>query len=164
MGAFSGTGGLPSTGATGGASGSAGASGASGTGATGDGGASGFAGASGAGGTGGTGGAELGVLGSRCNTNADCIAPLTCWNAADYPVGPAKGICTQGCKSDPGACGALAPGAVCQDVFGVQVCLESCVPDGGNSSFVPTKCQGRPELWCVTGILFDQFRHDAHGL
>lgn len=137
----------------------AGGSAANGSGGTGIGGQSGFGaggsggggtgGTSGSGGTAGTGGAAFGTLGSRCTTNADCTAPLTCWNAADYPVGPAKGICTQGCKTDPGACGALAQGAVCHDVFGVQVCLESCVPDGGNSSFVPTKCQGRPELWCV---------------
>ena len=126
--------------------------GGSGVGGSGIGGTSGIgaaAGASGSGATGGTGGAALGGLGSRCDTTANCSAPLSCWNGSDYPIGPARGICTLGCNAEPTACGALAPGAVCQDVFGVRVCLESCVPDGGNTSFIPGKCQARPELSCV---------------
>jgi hypothetical protein len=94
--------------------------------------------------------ADAGGLGAACTTDLGCATGLSCWtyvSELDFipPQFPSGGMCTTICGNDS-TCAPLAANAQCDPTL--KVCVEACVPGGGDGGFDRAKCQGRHDMAC----------------
>ncbi len=98
-----------------------------------------------------------GNLGARCESDADCHAPWTCFS--ENATGLAQGVCSTTCTKDD-ECGALHPDALCGFSFfrpgepKKTICFEPCRAGPASTALQepldPKKCHGRPEQACLS--------------
>ncbi|MEI9940033.1 MAG: hypothetical protein WDO69_22660 [Pseudomonadota bacterium] len=105
------------------------------------------------------GGSATTPIGTKCTSDAQCTAGLTCAKANTTSLGdggPSFGMCTKSCdptQLDPtlDECGPIETGSGCVN-FGTSTsplgfCMEGCTQ--GDPTDVTTKCQGRSDFVCA---------------
>lgn len=94
-------------------------------------------------------------LGARCQSDRDCLAPLTCLEVNEdigNGEGPPRGLCTIKCSATSTTCADF--GGICVDLTYTdsadsRYCVETCTfGPGDEAEFSPDKCHGREEFSC----------------
>lgn len=93
---------------------------------------------------------ERGIVGARCEDNADCQGSLGCLTASSTLLaggGVAGGYCTVDCASND-FCRSIDPLSACGNLGGQDMCIKLCLsktPEEGEP-----KCLSRPDLTCIS--------------
>ena len=97
-------------------------------------------------------GPASGRLGAACKLDTDCRSALRCLASSSTAFegeGPPGGLCTLECSTDPSACGALDPAALCVQTGdgSTAYCEAGC--ELGAPGPHEDKCRGRGDAACV---------------